>query len=296
MSQVNVKFEMGQINPNNWEMDHHGPVTHSQNFVIKMSAVQLIEAIVMKGVNPEDIVLEVNHAGHLDDICAHAIAPAAAAGKLRALYRFACIASVVDSCGPSGYLLVQKSDKAAMDAVYGEYHRLTGAAAKEAGCQKWQLPLASQVEASKAAGKMLVDLLPVDDYEAAVPDAPSADTYEVVDKTDGIWVVRILDADRCNTIRFSGYFYGQGAKAVVGYFKRGERVDYSACIRSAYDGDLSGVWPQLAAQETIPPKCRNWGGHSGAGGSPMRDEKSGFPGGSVRTPDEVCDLVRSALK
>lgn len=291
-----IKFELGVVNPRISAFDHHGPVAHADNFIVKMSAVQLLEAVVMRGINPAELEIEVNHTGHLDDICAFAIVPAAAAGKLRALYAFACVVSVLDSCGPSGYLLIQKKIKVVVDSVYAEYHRLVGAAAKVAGCQKWQLPIEKQIEASKAAGTILVSLLPEDDYEASVPDEPPADSYEIVSKEGDIWLVRVVDANRCNTIRFSGWFYAAGARVVVGYFEQAEgRWDYSISIRSPYDGDLSGVWPQLATREEIPVGCRNWGGHSGAGGSPMRNEKAAFPGGSVRTPNEVYDLVKAAI-
>ena len=296
-TRVLIKFEMGIIDPRNQAFDHHGAIAHGDAFVAKMAAVQMLEWLMMTGQDPQELEIQVNHCGHMDDIVAHAVAPAAEAGKIRSLYRFAVVVSVVDSCGPSGYMLLQRDDKALVDASYGRYHEVLGEIADKLGVPKWQVPLEKQIEASKAAAAVLVAGLEVDDYEPAIPTAPAKGSYEVVARDEGVFLVRITDANGCNGIRHSAFFYAEGACAVVAYFDRGEnRHEYSACVRSNYDGDLSGVWPQLAAQEEVPDGCRNWGGHSGAGGSPFPNEKAGFPGGSTQSPEDVYELVKSALR
>ena len=294
---IKVKFEMGNINPRGLEFDHHGDVRHRDAFIAKMASVQLLEWLLMTGTNPEALELEMNHVGHLDDMVAHAIAPAGRAGKLRSLYRFATTVSILDSCGPSGYKLIQRADKAIVDTVYARYHEAWSALAEKAGVQKWNVPLADKIRASKAAGELLVSLLPEDDYEEAIPWVPEDGTYRIAGEKDGVVLVEGL-SDKFNPLRASAFFYGQGYKAVVGFKKHATALwefDYEACVRSNYDADLSGLWPRLATEEKIPAGERNWGGHAGAGGSPRKNEKTGFEGGSVRQPEDILALVSECV-
>lgn len=290
-----VNFETGNIDPRNGNFDHHSAVEHKDAFIVKMASVQLIEWLVMTGQNMEEIEIDLNHTGHLDDMVAHAIQPAITAGKLRSLYAFASTISVLDSCGPSGYALIQKPAQDVVNNIYGHYHKILGEIAEKERCSKFELSLDRRIEASQAAGKMLIDLLEVDNYEEATPWQPEEGTFQIISDEEVI-LVQGLD-ESFNPLRASSWFYSQGKKAVVGFRTREDgKYDYDVCVRSNYDADLTPIWPKLAEEETqVPAGERNWGGHAGAGGSPRRNDKTGFAGGSERKPDEVHTLVKGCV-
>lgn len=297
MEKVQVKFEMGNVNPRGLEFDHHGTVAHKDAFVAKMASVQYLEWLLMTDNKSDNVALDMNHTGHLDDFVVNAVAFAEKENKLRNLYKFACVVSVLDSCGPSGYKLIQKKEKGIIDTVYGKYHETLDQMAKEKGVEKWNLPLTDKIEASKVAGASLVSFLEVDDYEDAKPWIPEEGTYIITAEKNGVVLVEGI-SEKFNPLRASAYFYAKGYKAVVGFKKHAKiegMFDYEACVRSNYDADLSELWPRLASEEEIPAGERNWGGHAGAGGSPRKNDKTGFLGGSTKLPEYILDLASECV-
>lgn len=284
---MKIEFELGVIDPRRNRFDHHGGVNDSNAFVLKMSSVQMIEAVIIKNLDVEGLDVEVNHVGHLDDMVMHSISPACRAGKLRTLYAFACRVSALDSLGPTAYALLNRADVDLVSSVYQTYQEAVSQAAEENGVERWKLPLEEKIKCSKKAGIFLVSQLEVDDYEKKKPDAPEEGTYRVEREDNEIWLVKTL-GEKFNPIRFSAHFYKMGCRIVVGYKVNNDdpkKYDYSICARSAYDADLIPLWDELRKIEN------GWGGHSGAGGSPRKDPKKGSEGGSSIDPDKLYEIL-----
>jgi hypothetical protein len=295
MNKQTVRFEMGVIDPRNLCFDHHGTIEHSNAFIGKMAAVQFLEYVIMTDQNPDAFEFELNHCGHLDDFVLHAAGLAKAEGKLRSLYQFAAITSVLDSCGPSGYKCITSYYTKLVNLVYEHYHEILGGIAKDRGVSKWELPLEYQIDASCSAARMLVDELGVDSVDEKEIEKPDADSYKIVKHESGITLVEGLNGI-FNPLQYSGYFYSTGTKVLVSYTKlENENILYTACLRCNYDGDLSGLWEKLSNIDPICSEKNSWGGHAGAGGSPRGVKEDNVPSGSQLDPEQVYSIVQSLV-
>ena len=282
---IKVNFEMGTISPRNRSFDHHGPVSHSNNFIVKMASVQLIEWMMITG--NYDIALELNHCGHLDDMVAHAAMVLAEANDkegLVALYGFACRTSVLDSCGPSAYCLIDVYDKSIVDEIDDLYNRCKSDYLKEnPGVAPHDVSLEEQRWWSVEAGRRLLSLLnPPHPLSSEIIKTPEEGDFEIL-KSKGKRVLIDCCNPKVNPFTFSSYFYSEGFDVVVFSTAIDGGYKYTILCSSPYAGDLSGLWDELNAVETADG---SWGGHSGAGGSP-RGLASGV------TPEKVFELLKN---
>jgi hypothetical protein len=288
---TSINFETGKIDPRCGHFDHHGPIGHSNAFVCKMASVQLIESLVLNGEldNFAYDQVELNHCGHLDDICLHAIVPARDSGKLRSLYAFASRVSALDSLGPAAYTLMDDATTDLANKIYERYQELVGKFAEEAGCQRWQVPLDDQITASMEAGRLLAQNLPVDAYTPKPAWVPPEGSWHFDCLDRGILAIEA--GEGCNPLRASSFFFREYPEARVllayRYNSEAKTFTYTACTRSAYSADLGGCWEELSEMETSVDA--KWGGHSGAGGSPRKNGV--WNGGSSLLPSQVLDII-----
>lgn len=289
-----INFEMGIIDPKNNSFDHHGDVSHSNGFIVKMASVQLLEALIIK----DDLDsfshknVKLNHVGHLDDFVMFAIEACRDEKKIRNLYAFASRISSLDSLGPSAYKLLNDLDKELVDKIYTFYQDFISKIAIQKDVERYKLELEDKIPASIETGIYLSTLIQPDVYTAPVIWEPPKDSYEIVDISDDIFNIDVLKSE-CNPLRASAFFMKLGCKILVASsWREDDSVwTYSICARSAYDFDLTPLWDILSSLElSIFAK---WGGHSGAGGSPRKNEHC-F-GGSTVSPGEVIKVIKENI-
>ena len=272
-----ISFEMGNINLRNGEFDHHSEISHSQAFIAKMASIQLLEWMFAN--RCYKIALEVNHAGHLDDIVAFSAEGAYRQGKFKSLYKFACQVSVLDSCGPLFKGLLSPEINNIIEKVYTVFQAEKKNFCKELGCKSWELPLEKQVECSKRASLALLTSLEQDKPEEEKEKeekVPPVEKYSL--KKNGDIAIIELIADGFNPFVYAEYFYKK-FNYIIYYSKLSDnRYKYTILCKTPYHGDLTPLWEIL---NKIEP---GWGGHSGAGGSP-RDK------GSDISPSEIMKLL-----
>ena len=277
-----IFFEMGQRDNRNLKFDHH-EANGGHN--LKMASVQLIEYLIctdsIDKFNYNDV--ELNHVGHLDDFVLFAIKEACEYGKLRNLYKFACMVSSLDSMGPIAYKLINDKDRDLINLVYETYQNKVSEIATNKNIDRRNLELVDKIEASKYAARILVDRLESDQYNEMEHKVPRDECYEIQD-LDEVAIIETVDPT-FNPMIYSGYFYKK-FKLIIGFKKNPDdenKFDYSIMMRSVFDGDLSPLWNELKAIEP------GWGGHAGAGGSPRKN--GDVPGGSGFPPYTILKMI-----
>lgn len=287
-----IFFEMGVIDPRGNSFDHHDVISHNNAFIAKMSSVQLLEKIMVTGCDFDISSVTLNHVGHLDDMVLHAIEFCIEENKLRSLYAFAARISALDSLGPAAYKCLQDSDRDLVKKVYDTFQDNVAIAAAEADVDGWSLPLEIRVECSKKAGRVLCDNLSIDEYTEPEPWIPNPDDYSLEKLEGGIFVME-THSSKCNPLRASGYFYNQGCKILIGYTPHtaDKRMTVSVCGRSSYDVDLTPLWAALTRLEESD--LAEWGGHSGAGGSPRKSDT--WDGGTTLSIEKIITVVEECI-
>lgn len=273
MVKITVFFEAGQdpgfkgdpIDPRNRAFDHHGAVAANNSFILPMASVQLIQWIYFTNIDPQDIEIKMNHAGHLDDFCAYAIVPAHQQNKLRSLHQFAATVSVVDALGRGAKGLLNQDVLNIVEGAYQIYHQELNRIKSEV------IKLEERLQASKKAGEYIANQLPEDQYQELEVPIPVPGSYKVIEqKGDVVLVEAELEF---NAIEYQSHFYREfDCKVVVFYQKTPwheevevERFTYTITGKSAFIVDLTSLWPLFRNQDQQKGN-RVWGGHPAVGG------------------------------
>jgi len=291
------QFEMGKCDPINNHFDHHMSCNKKNTHTMKMSVVQLIEKLMIcgeiKSFDVEDV--EFNHLGHIDDILMAAIPFAEKNGRIRNLYKFACVASAYDSLGPiAKELLMNERDQMTLTVIQEGYAELIEEVQRANNTQgygddelhKVPIKLHQKWKCVKNTVPIFMSRIPRDDRgKKYIPELPTE--CEIVKEEEGVLLIKGYH----NPYLASPYFMKEHKDVLAIIFYKDQsnmpgRHSYHIFSKSAYHANLSGLWNALQRKELIPEKFKreSWGGHPGAGGSPRRC-------GSCYHPDTVMQFV-----
>lgn len=291
VAKILVLFEIeqeGQLpDPLNWVFGHHNGCPKQFSFLLKATCVQLIEAIILRGINPEVLKLVFDHHGHVDDMLALAIVPAYKAGKLKSLYHFALAAMVKDCYGIAGNDLLHSWQAKLIKKMYEDYHTRVREMVRELNVDFLNLEQ-KQVAAAYAAEEMVKNLRADSPVYEESRSIPKEDSYHLMETQNGIFLIELTD-DKQNLSIISKYFYDEGGRILI-FTKRlpNKNYEYSIFLKSPYEGDCSELWRSLS---TMEPEGREWGGSPTNGGSPRARPKEGFLGGSEIKPTRLYQIL-----
>jgi len=315
-----VNFELGTIDPRNTCFDHHGAIPAKAGFVAKMASVQLIEWYAMTGC-PE-FKLQMDHAGHLDDLCAHALLYLSEnklwrlsigtadekfekeqhLSSVRVLYKFALQASGRDSAGPGMSILLDESTNMLIDWTYNLYQSLVEKKRKDKNIPRNLVPLTDLITSSKEAGEELMDLLLEESsgkfsesllrkkadwmkmkYSLSTWVTKKTETDVMISPANHSDIAVVLMASDTDPYTEAERLYSQ-YRILIFYkdLETGGKKYWIFC-KSPYLGDLSALWKELSVLENCP-ETDCWGGHPGAGGSPRKS-------GSHLIPQQIVSTI-----
>jgi len=289
---MRVQFELGKFNPKEMAFDHH---VGDHSYFLKMTSVQIIEAVVIQGIDPTLLELEFNHVGHLDDFIGQAIP--ISDGKLLSLYQFACRVSCVDSLGPCAYELISNDDRNIITEAHTVFRNAMNDLSKEA----WRLTLEDKIPCSKIAGEFILSKLPDDKIQTKSQiNKPSEKSFSII-RSGSITMVK-GNSIMFNPTKLAGWFYNNGTNVLIG-FKTHRilegRYDYIISLKSPFIGDLTILWNILNDKDDSYRDSK-WGGNCLIGGSPRYlkrpHEKEDRSGGSIITPNELYHIIKTYLE
>lgn len=286
-----VRFEIeqdGQL-PNSrfWVFGHHWGCPKEETHLMKDASVALIEALLLRGVNPLDIKIEFDHHGHIDDLIALAIVPAFKQGKLKSLYHFALAAMAKDCYGIAGNDLLHSWQAKLIKKAYEDYHNNVRNLVKELGVDF--LNLEQKRIAAERAAEEIVNGLREDSPVYEEPRVnPKENSYHLMETRDGIFLIDLID-DEQNLSIISKFFYDEGGRILI-FCKTlpNKNYEYNVFAKSPYEADFSELWSKLS---TMEPEGREWGGSPTRGGSPRPKHREGFYGGSEIPPVRIYSII-----
>ncbi|MCK5601075.1 hypothetical protein KAR91_04345, partial [Candidatus Pacearchaeota archaeon] len=241
-----LSFENGEIDPRALKFDHHGDVSHRDSFICKMASVQVIEMLISTHQSIANFEIDLNHLGHIDDICLNAIGYAEEQGKIRSLYKFALLCSSVDSMGTIAYQFLENDIQDTIHRVYGIYQSEVDNMIDKLKIERWALEMEQRLECIMEASRQLVAWLDEDDYDPPTIWEPSFTTYKVGELTNGILMVEVIET-KFNSLRASQFMFEKyGGDVMLAHRKINGRYKYDICASMLYKTDLSELWGLLA--------------------------------------------------
>ena len=295
---MKIYFETGTVNPRKRHFDHHSMIPHGDAFIAKMASIQLIEWWWASNC-PTNLSLELNHVGHLDDFIALAavnLAKKQDIKKMRALYKFATQASVIDSCGKFFKNLLSPDITSLIDSLYDVFHNTLNSVAQQNLRSCSSLSFAEQVYAAKTTAEFLIyTLQDIPDPEPLPIIQPAAESYQLIKEGNIAVLYNSLDIP-FNVLQMAPFFF-QTFDCLISITPRKDNNAlqmYMVLLKTPFVGDLTLAWKNLnLLEQNLPLGCTKWGGHAGIGGSPRK--QNNWPGGSYLSPNIVIPIIKSCI-